>query len=139
MKKSFIKALACIIACTMILTIPSFAIDPQASDQIRAHWIVVTPTTGVINVEFSITGRNIMDKIGCQSIYIYEKTGAGWTLVDSKKENDYGMSKTNKSYHANLITFNGKADVEYEVVVTVFAENSAGRDGRAQTFYVTGK
>jgi hypothetical protein len=32
-----------------------------------------------------------------------------------------------------------KSGVEYRVSVTVFAENSAGRDTRSKTVYVTGK
>ena len=136
---SKILALVCACVCVITLKTPTFASSERASDQIRSYRMETIVTEGAIHVEFSITGKYIMDKIGCQSIYIYEQVGSSWKLVASKREDDSGMSRTNKINHANAISFEGKAGAEYEVIVTVFAENSAGRDGRAQKFYVTGK
>ncbi|MCI8304224.1 MAG: hypothetical protein HFF52_06310 [Lawsonibacter sp.] len=139
MKKKKILALVCICVCLISLAAPAFASEVRASDQIRSYRLDTVVTEGAVHVEFSITGKYIMDKIGCQSIFLYEKVGSSWKLIAEKDEDDYGMSNTNKINHANTITFAGTAGVEYKVVVTVFAKNSAGRDSRAQIFYVTGK
>lgn len=103
------------------------------------YWMDTTATEGAINISFSMTGKVIMDKLGCESIYIYEKVGTAWVYDNGKTENNTGMSATQRGNHGNTITFSGTAGVEYMVVVTLFAENSAGRDTRSQTFYVTGK
>ena len=139
MKKHKIITSICALICILSLIIPTSAAITRASDQIRLYWADAVVTKGAINVEFSITGKNIMNKIGCESIYIYKKLDTRWRYVNSKTEDDTGMSKTQKSGHINTIVFNGSAGVEYKVVVTVFAENDAGRDSRSQTFYVTGR
>ncbi len=139
MKKNKIIAFICAAICTVMLVIPAFAANTRASDQIRAYMMDTIVTEGAINIEFSMTGKHIMDKLGCESIYIYKKVGTAWVYNSSKTEDDTGMSASNKGYHGNTISLSGSAGVEYMVVVTVFAENDAGRDTRSQTFYVTGK
>lgn len=139
MKKKKVLALLCAMVCVITLVIPTFAASARASDQIRLYWMDTIVTKGAVNVEFSITGKVIMNKLGCESIYLYRKSGSAWVYEDSMKENDTGMSATKKGNHGNTITLSGSAGVEYMVVVTVFAENDAGRDSRSQTFYVTGK
>lgn len=139
MKKSRILAFFCVLICITTLIIPTTASTERASDQISLYWIDPIITKGAVNIEFSITGKTIMNKLGCESIYLYEKSGSAWIYEDSMTENDPGMSTTNRVNHANTISFDGIAGVEYKVVVTVFAQNDAGRDTRTQTFYVTGK
>lgn len=80
-----------------------------------------------------------MNKLGCESIKVYEKSGSRWISCETWDEDDTGMSRSNGAMYANTIYCDGDADVEYKVVVTIFAENDAGRDTRSQTFYVTGK
>ena len=78
-----------------------------------------------------------MDRIGCESIYIYDRSSGD--LVESFDENDTGMSRSNTVRYANMITADCEVGTRYRVEVTIFAENSAGRDTRSQTFYVTGQ
>ena len=125
--------------CMFTLTISAYAIENRASDQIALYNITVTPTSGTLNVKFSVSGTGVMEKIGCESIRTYEKSGTRWSLVDSMDENDPGMSRYNTNAQKNTIQFDGESGVEYKVSVTVFAENSAGRDTRTETFYVTGR
>lgn len=139
MRKNRIVALFCALICVITLTIPAVASVERASNQISLYRIDAIATKGAVNVEFTITGKGLSNKLGCESIYLYEKSGSAWIYEDSMTENDPGMSGTNKGNHANTISFSGIAGVEYKVVVTVFAENDAGRDTRTQTFYVTGK
>lgn len=81
-----------------------------------------------------------MNKIGCQSIYVYKEYGTGWLLVDRMRENyDDNMYSTNATAHMANYYFDSVAGVEYRVEITLFAENDEGRDTVSQTFYVTGK
>ena len=105
--------------------------------QIENYEINVTVSRGKINVEFSVDGISKMDKLGCESIYIYKDTSS--TPAGSRLEDDFGMSKTDASSHKNTISLPASAGVKYTVVVTIFAENSDGRDTRQETFSVTGK
>ena len=139
MKKSRIIALFCALVCVTTLIVPTVASTERASDQISLYWMDTIVTKGAVNIEFSITGKGLSNKLGCESIYLYEKSGSAWIYAYSRTENDPGMSNVNKGNHANTISLKGIAGVEYKVVVTVFAENDAGRDTRTQTFYVTGK
>lgn len=139
MKKNRVISLFLAFVCMVNLIIPAFAVTARASDQIMAYRMDTIVTEGAVNIEFSIAGTFVMNKLGCESIYLYRKSGNAWVFVDSKKEDDSGMSTTNRGHHANTISFDGKAGLEYMVVVTVFAEDDAARDTRSKTFYVTGK
>ena len=100
------------------------------------YYIDASANKGSIEVFFEVYGKTKMDKLGCQSIKVYEKSGRRWVLVESYDENDAGMSKSSSSTHINTIYCDMSAEKEYQVVVTIFAENSAGRDTRSDTFYV---
>ena len=49
------------------------------------------------------------------------------------------MSEKNARKFVNMVSADCKVGTRYKVVVTIFAEDSAGRDTRSQTFYVTGQ
>lgn len=139
MKKNRFISLFLTFVCIMNLSISMASATTRASDQITAYFMDTIVTKDAVNVEFSITGKVIMKKLGCESIYLYRKSGSAWVYEDSRTENDTGMSNTKKINHGNTITLDGRAGVEYMVVVTVFAEDDSARDTRSKTFYVTGK
>lgn len=122
--------------CMLAMAIPSFA-SMRASDQIRDYLVDVKSDNGEIYIDFSVTGKGGMDRIGCESIYIYESSNG--RLVESFDENDSGMSRSNTVRYTNMITADCNAGTRYRIEVTIFAENSAGRDTRTQTLYVTGQ
>lgn len=124
----------CVIVCMMTMVISASA---RASDQIRSYLMQAKSDDGNIYVNFSVTGNGGMDRIGCESIYIYDRSSGD--LVESFDENDTGMSRSNTARYANMITADCEVGTSYRVEVTIFAENSAGRDTRSQTFYVTGQ
>ena len=68
MKRHKLVASVCAFVCVLTLVIPAFAVTPRASEQIRSYMMDVIVTEGAVNIEFSIVGKNIMDKIVCQSI-----------------------------------------------------------------------
>lgn len=139
MKKNRLIMLIIVFACVCLQVVPAVAADFKASDQISTYAIDVTPNTSSLNIEFSVRGSGIMSKLGCESIDVYKKSGSYWVLSESLDENDSGMSKNNSSIYVNTISCNSNVGAEYKVVVTIFAENSAGRDARTKTVYVTGK
>lgn len=124
----------CVIVCMMTMVISASA---RASDQIRSYLMQAKSDDENIYVNFSVTGNGGMDRIGCESIYIYDRSSGD--LVKSFDENDTGMSRSNTARYANMITADCEVGTSYRVEVTIFAEDSAGRDTRSQTFYVTGQ
>ena len=92
MKKKKLITLFCVVACMITMSIPAFA---RASDQIDAYWMDVTSSNREIYVDFSVSGTDTMDRIGCESVYIYESSGGRWVEVDYLDENDSGMSRSN--------------------------------------------
>lgn len=139
MKKNNYISFVCATIFLVLLIVPAFAADTRASSQISSYSMNVKASKGTLDAEFSVRSMDKMGKIGCESIYVYEQNRTSSTLVDSRTENDAGMSKTNTFNYSNTISFNSKAGAEYRVVVTIFAEDADGRDTRTQTFYVTGQ
>ena len=136
MKLRRLISLFCVVICMMTIAMPSFA-SVKASDQIRNYIMDVKSDNRKIYIDFSVGGTGSMNQIGCESIYIYESSSGH--LVESFDENDAGMSRSNSFKYANMITADCEVGTRYRVEVTIFAENSAGRDTRSQTFYVTGQ
>ena len=136
MKKT--KVLALILVVCTLLTIPSFAAEPRASEQIHMHLVYAVAEPGQIYVEASIYGNGIMDKIGCQSIDIFEDDNGWWSLCYTLSENDEDMSSEDTYGHIYANTFESEVGVDYYVLITVFAENENGRDSRTYEYYVTG-
>ena len=134
------RVIALVLIFTLLLSLPAFASENRASDQIGMHNMTVTALPGEIGIKASIYGMGRMNKIGCQSIYVYKEYGTGWLLVDRMRETyDDNMYSTNASAHMANYYFDSIAGVEYRVEITLFAENDEGRDTVSQTFYVTGK
>lgn len=138
MKFKKLISVLCVLVCIFSVNTSAFA-STYASYQIDDYLMDVSSDSSQIYVDFSVTGTGSMEKIGCESIYIYENSGSRWVEVESFDENDSGMSRENARRYVNMITADCKAGTRYKVEVTIFAEDSAGRDTRSQTFYVTGQ
>ena len=142
LKRKYFRTIVAVVCCLAMLSCTAFAAETsenRASDQIISYYIKVSTDPGRINVEFSVTGTGTVDKLGCESIYVYAKQDSRWRLVEAWVEDDEGMSRTDTFTCKNAIFCNGNAGVEYKVVVTIFSENSLGRDTRSETTYVTGE
>ena len=137
MKKTRIISL--VLVFMMLLSLGALAVDSKASDQINRYDIRVTPTTGYINVKASIYGKGQMDKIGCESIYVYEYRSAAWTLVGHDDESDPDMYLEDVPGYLVNKQYDTRAGREYKVVVTVVAEKDGVRDTRTKTLFVTGE
>lgn len=135
MKKRLI-AFVCAIICLTVTAISAFAAESRASEQISLYSIDVTKSGGTIEVEFSVTSYKRLNKIGCERIAVYEKSGTKWLYVESLSEDDPDMSRVNTFTCDRTIYIDCDADAEYKVIVTIFAEDDNGRDTRTRTFYV---
>lgn len=133
------NVLALVLVIAMVLSVPAFAAENRASDQISRHDIKVTPIDGQIAIKASIYGNGFMNKLGCESIYLYEQYGSVWISHEWYLEDDYNMYNTNSVGYAANHYFDSEPGVRYKVVITMFAENDEGRDTIEETFYVTGK
>lgn len=131
--------LALVLVIAIVLSVPVFAVEDRASDQISRHDIRVTPMDGQIVIKASIYGNGPMNKLGCESIYLYKQYGSVWISNEWLLEDDYNMYNTNSAGHAANYFFDSEPGVRYKVVITMFAENDEGRDTIEETFYVTGK
>ncbi len=138
--KKFLSIVLSVI-CVMTLCVPACAVEARASAQIAAYSMDITLHTGFFSVFFSVTGPGNVDKLGCESIYVYKMVDSRWILVDeeTKLEDDPGMSGNNTYIHANSIDCNSERGAAYKIVVTIFSENSKGRDTRSDTFFKIGQ
>lgn len=139
MKQTKVIASLCVLVCLMMMLLPTHATEMRASDQISRYSIDVSSSSSEINIEMSVRGIGTSSKIGCESIEVYEKSGSRWVLAESLDEDDPGMSEKNTLFYLNVISCDCDPGTEYKVVVTIFAVNSAGRDSRTHTYYVTGE
>ena len=129
------------VICLVTLYVPARAVESRASEQIDAYAMQVDPQSGYFAVFFSVTGAGKANKIGCESIYVYKMVDFDWVLVkkETKLEDDTGMSKEDAYHYSNSIRCNWERGVTYKIEVTIFAENSKGRDTRSQVFYNIGE
>ena len=139
MKRTKLIASLCALVCVMMMLLPTYATEMRASDQITRYSIDVTSSSGEIDIVVSVRGVGVSTKLGCESIEVYEKSGSRWVLAESLDEDDPGMSDYNAMAYLNVISCDCDPGTEYKVVVTIFAVNSAGRDSRTHTYYVTGE
>ena len=134
MKMKRLISFFCVMICMLAMTLPAFA---RASDQLEDYWMEAGTSDGQILVSFSVTGSAKMDRIGCESIEVYEDTNGRWKEVESLDEFDEGMSDRNSRGYINTIYIDGEVGSYYKVIVTIFAEDENGRDAREEAFYVT--
>ena len=133
MKMKRLISFFCVTICMMTMTLQAFA---RASDQLEDYWMEAGTSNGQIYVEFMVAGTGSMDRIGCESIKVYENANGRWDEIESRGEFDSGMSQMNARKHSNTIYIDGESGGYYKVVVTIFAEDENGRDSREETFYV---
>ena len=69
------------IVCVVTLCTPVCAVESRASDQIAVYKMKVNPQSGYLAVYFSVTGPGNVDKLGCESIYVYKMEDMDWVLV----------------------------------------------------------
>lgn len=124
----------CLVAC-MLLTLPIFASEVRASEQLNSYDVDVNRVSGEIKVTVTVSGKVGVTKAGCQTIRVYEKVGSFWIMREELRENDPDMFVNSRIY-VDTHTFDAKDSSEYRVDVTIFAENANGRDTRYFSYEV---
>lgn len=112
------------IICVVTLCVPACAVESRASSQIAAYKMMVDPLPGKMSVYFSVIGPGEVDKLGCESIYVYKMVDSRWILVETKLEDDPGMSSKNTYDHTDRVYCSTESGEAYKLVVTIFSENS---------------
>lgn len=136
MKKCRIHIFPLIMAVLLLLTMPISALA-RASDYIQYYIINVYTSGQKIYTEFNVDATDKMTKLGASFIKIYEYPYNSNDIVSTKTEYSAGMTTTNSYSYSNTITYTGKPNTKYKVVVTVFARDSSGSDSRTETYYVS--
>lgn len=126
--------------CAAAMVGSALAVGTRASEKIKTYDVEVTATSaGELEIEFSVKASGTMTKLGCENITVYRQSGGSWLYCTEYSEDRTGMSKTNAASHSNTMYYDSLSGTTYKVYVTVFAENSSGRDTRTEIFTVTGK
>lgn len=136
--KKFRKNLVLIFMFIFCLTTVAQAAT-NASAQIASYAINAGAfSDGEINVDFTITGCGYMKRIGAEQITIYDLDYSSVIPVKTFYENDEGMSTEDDYAYGGTITHQGIIGHTYRVIVTVFAEDYAGKsDSRSKIFTFT--
>ncbi len=130
-KKSF-RIIALIIALTLLLSTAAFAaVNASAYINVTNAWI--TRDGNTVEVNFYIIGTSgTMDKIGVKYIYLYEKNGNAWNLVQSFAYTDFQYAATmmgnNTGIKAGYVTYSGSASKNYYADCRFYAEKGGGSD-----------
>lgn len=132
MRKKTIRIIALIVMLSMLLTTVVFA-STNASAYIAATSAWITRDGNTVEVNFYIVGTSgTMDKIGVKYIYLYEKNGNAWNLVQSYAYTDSQYAATmmgnNTGIKAGYVTYSGSASKSYYADCRFYAEKGGGSD-----------
>ena len=131
MKKRTFRTFAFVVALTLLLSTAAFA-AMNASAYIAATNTWITRSGNTVEVNFSIVGTGMMDKIGVKYVYLYERNGSDWDLVETfdYTDPDYDdiMIDSNSSGHAGYLPYSGYANKSYYADVRFYAEKNGGSD-----------
>lgn len=140
------RKIVALMACVLLLmaTPTAFAAvppsgdiaEPQASSYLSAYKAYISPVgNGKIEVWFSVSGVNLMDKIGAATIVLKQSSnGTSWTTVKTFQAESYsGMLATDKMSYTSHVSYSGTAGKYYQAIVTVYAEKGSGSDSRLVT------
>lgn len=132
MKKAAIRTIIIALVLTFVMASMAFA-GTTSSAYIDSTSAYITKSGSSINVYFTITGKNFMDKIGATYIYLYEKNGNTWSLVKTFDSTDTtystAMIGTNTSVKNSHVTYtSGDSSKLYYAIVHFYAERNGGSD-----------
>lgn len=131
MRNSTLRIITLVIILTLLMSTAAFA-SINASAYISATNTWITRSGSTVKVNFTIVGTGTMDKIGVKYVYLYEKNGNSWNLVETfdYTDSDYAatMMDSNSSGHAGYLPYSGYANKNYYADVRFYAEKNGGSD-----------
>ena len=129
MRKNTVRVIAFIIVLMLLLTTAAFA-AVEASEYIAATSAWITRDGNTVKVNFYIVGTNMMDQIGVKYIYLYEKTGNAWYLVETYEYTDAAYSSTmmasSASAKSGQVSYSGLSTKSYYADCRFYAERNGG-------------
>ncbi len=131
MRNSTLRIITLVIILTLLMSTAAFA-SINASAYISATNTWITRSGSTVKVNFTIVGTGTMDKIGVKYVYLYEKNGNSWNLVETfdYTDPDYAstMMDSNTGAHAGYLSYSGYANKNYYADVRFYAEKNGGSD-----------
>lgn len=131
MNKKVIRIITLVFIFALLLSTAAFA-NLNASAYIAMTNAWITRSGNTVKVNFSIVGTGTMDKIGVKYVYLYEKNGNSWNLVETfdYTDPDYDdiMMDSSSSGHAGYLPYSGYANKNYYADVRFYAEKNGGSD-----------
>lgn len=132
-----IKNLALLLVITMLLSTPVYAAEssqvmPCDSDILSQYnSSIYVPSENNIQIEFSVMGTRILDKIGAHKIEIQRSSdGEEWTTVETFDRADYAnMLGINRFSYSSSVTYYGEYGYYYRAKVTFWGQ----KDGAVYT------
>lgn len=131
------RIISLLFAIALLFTLSVGATVDRASDYIDYTFVDCFVAEGTtIYVSYAIGATNFMDELGASRIAIYEKSGSSWKIAHTFNKYDKGMITSGVGYYANTMSYSGKDNTEYKVIVTLYAMDSTGSDSRTRTYYL---
>jgi len=131
MRTRFLRIISLVIIFALVLSTVAFA-AVNASEYIAITNAWITRDGDNVEVNFYIVGTNIMDRIGVKYIYLYEKNGNTWSLVETFDYTDPSYASTimgsNTSAKSGYVTYSGYASKKYFADCRFYAEKDGGSD-----------
>ena len=132
MRKKIIRVVSFVVLLSLLLSSVAFA-SMNSSAYIASTSAYISKSGSDIKVYFLITGKNFMDKIGATYIYLYERNGNTWSLVQTFDSTDPAYSAqmmgTNTSAKSSHVTYtSGDSSKYYYAIVHFYAERNGGSD-----------
>ncbi len=138
MKKNSIRIVVLILVLMLVLSSAAFA-AMNASEYINSTNAWITRDGDTVEVNFYITGKGMMDKIGVKYIYLYELNGNTWGLVAiynyTNPTFETTLMETNTSMHSGYVTYSGSLNKQYYASCWFYAEKNGGSDTITQSAY----
>jgi len=102
--------------------------SPDSSAYISSYSVsIINGGNGKLKVDFDITGKSTMTKLGASCIKIYKSNGNHVATLWNYDSGRGGMMGSNTIYHSDVETYNVTPG-SYYVVITFYAKNSSGSD-----------
>lgn len=135
MRKNVLHTITLVIALMLLFSTAAYA-AVNASEYINATSAWITRNGNDVKVNFFIVGTNTMDKIGVKYIYLYEKNGNVWSLVETYDYTDPSytsiMMGTSTGIKSGHVTYSGSASKSYFASCQFYAEKDGGSDTISQ-------
>lgn len=129
MIKKTISLFVAISVFVMLFALP-VAADTRSSAYIMRTSAILTAGTsnGKIQVNYNITGRDVMTTIGASKIVVYRSNGTVYATYNGSVAN--GLLVQNSPMASGTQTIYGVSGTTYYCKVTLYAGDSSGSDSR---------